>query len=526
MVKTRKALWQRMWRRQPPGMYLLGLAAAVALVMLIPLGYVVLRSLQADGTRWLKLWNSRIILLLWNTISLTVVVTVIGIILGVTLAWLVVRTDLTGKKYWQWLLGLPMLIPPYVGAMSYIMVFGPRGWARDWLGAAPFNIYGFWSVAAIMAMFTYPYVFLIVSSSLKRWNRNYEEVGLSVGMSNIQIFCRIILPLLRPAVGAGGILIALYVMSDFGGISMLRYTTFTSAIYFQIGSFNRETASILSTMLILLTLGLLFLEAKTREKRVYYQTGGSYGGRPRIVPLKQWKIPALVYVWGIFTIGVATPVSVLLYWSSIGIGKGALNAKFFGFAWNSLMTSVWAALLCMVLSLPVIYLKSRYPSVISTVIEKISYAGYALPGVIVALGMIFVFNQFLPFFYNTVGVVVLAYIIRFLPKSMQAQDSAFKQISPNLDDAARSLGCSPASVMRKITLPLILPGSLTGGALVFVSCMKELPTTLLLRAPGMDTLAVRVWIEAGEYLYDSAAPAALLILLVSVIPLKWMLSKY
>ncbi len=180
----------------------------------------------------------------------------------------------------------------------------------------------------------------------------------------------------------------------------------------------------------------------------------------------------------------------------------------------------------MILALPIVYLRSRYPSVISQSIEKLSYAGYALPGVIVALGIIFIFNQYIPFLYNTYYLVAIAFVIRFLPQAMQSTDASLSLISPRIDEAARSLGQPSWKVMIRVIIPSILPGILAGGALVFVSSIKELPATLLLRPPGFDTLAVRIWVETSEAVYHMAAPAALLIVLVSIIPLRYLLKKY
>lgn len=516
-------LWQKIFGGRPPHLLLLAIPAAVACIMLVPLIYIVVRSGQAGLERWLKLIDTRIGLLLWNTMSLTVVVTFFAVILGVSLAWLIMRTDLPGRRYFQWLMAIPLLIPPYVGGMCYIIIFGPRGWVQEILGHSIIDIYGFWGAAFVLSVFTYPYVLLIVYSALKHLNMNFEETGLSLGLSYRQVFLRVVMPLLRPAIGAGAILVALYTLSDFGAISMMRYTTFTAAIYFQIGSFDRETASVLSTVLISLTLLFLFFEAKTKTKQKFYQTGGTYR-KPRIIPLGRWKIPALCYLGLIFTVTVIVPLFVLIYWSSIGIMKGALNDKFWLFAWNSFYLSGTTSFICIFLAFPVVYLKSRYPSLVSKVLERIAYAGYVLPGVIVALGVIFIFNQYLPIFYNTIPMIVLAYFIKFFPKSLQSQDASLSLVSPRLDEAGRSLGHPPWKVMVKIILPLILPGVLAGGALVFVAVIKELSVTLLLRPPGMDTLAVRIWIEASEYFYDLAAPAALLIILISLLPLIWMIS--
>ncbi|WP_078429419.1 ABC transporter permease [Alkalihalobacterium alkalinitrilicum] len=527
--------WFDIWKGNPPGPVLLLFGIFVALIMSIPIIYVIWRSMFAGVDRWMRLLDGRIPQLLWNTFSLTFAVTACAVTIGVMLAWIVVRTDLPGRKMWQWLLAMPLVIPPYVGAVTYIIVFGPSGWVRDfwrdtpWLvdlfGNYPLNIYSFWGVFFVLTMFTYPYVFLIASASLRKMNRNFEEVARSQGMTTSQVFWKVNLPFLRPAIGAGAILISLYVLSDFGAIAMLRYVTFTAAIYFQRASFDTASASVLSLVLIFFTIVILWIEARTRKKNKYYQTSNTFKA-PDILSLGKWKPLTLVFVVGVFFVSVVLPIVVLVYWSIISIGMGALDNRFFGFAWNSLKVSGFAAILCMLLAMPIIYLKSRYPSVISSGIDKLSYAGYALPGVIVALGFIFIFNNHIPMLYNTFYMVALAFVVRFLPQAMQAGEASLSLVSPRIDEAARSLGYPPWKVMFKVILPSILPGVLAGGALVFVSSIKELPATLMLRPPGFDTLAVRVYFEASEAIYHLAAPAALIIILVSIVPLRYLLKKY
>ncbi|MGF7186903.1 iron(III) transport system permease protein [Desulfitispora alkaliphila] len=527
--------WLNIWRGNPPGPVLLTIGLIIALVMSIPIIYVIWRSLFAGADRWMRLLDERIPQLLWSTMSLTIAVTTFAVIIGVSLAWIVVRTDIPGSKMWRWLLALPLLIPPYVGAVTYIIVFGRSGWARDFwrdtpwlmnnLGDYPIDIYTFGGVFFVLTMFTYPYVYLIASASLRKMNRNFEEAAQSLGMSNWEIFWKVNLLFLRPAIGAGGILVALYVLSDFGAIAMLRYVTFTAAIYFQRAGFDTASAAVLSLVLIILTIAILWIEAHTKKKNKYYQTGNSYR-KPIVLPLGKWKPLAIIYVSAVFFVSVLLPISVLIYWSKIGITMGALDERFFGFVLNSLKVSGLAALLCMLFAMPIIYLKSRYPSVISRGIDRLSYAGYALPGVIVALGFVFIFNNHIPMLYGTFYMVALAFVVRFLPQAMQAGDASLSLISPKIDEAARSLGYPPWKVMLKVILPNMLPGIIAGGALVFVSSIKELPATLMLRPPGFDTLAVRIYFEAHEGIYHLAAPSALLIILVSIIPLRYMLSKY
>ncbi|WP_207640649.1 ABC transporter permease [Alkaliphilus transvaalensis] len=517
--------WNRIWRGNAPDFPLFIFASVTSALMGLPIIYVIWRSAFAGKDRWVRLLDTRIPTLLWSTLSLGVIVTIFALIIGVSLAWLVQRCNIPGRKAMQWLLALPLVIPPYVGAVTYIIILGPRGWIRDWFGSSPFNIYSFWGAAFVLTMFTYPYVFLITSAALKKMNRSFEEAARAQGLTSYEILWKVNLPLLRPAIGAGAILIFLYVLSDFGAIAMLRYNTFTSAIYYQMGSYDNLSATVLSMVLILVTLIVLWIEARTRKKQKYYQTTKSYK-KPQLYQLGFWKVPVLLYMLAVFFLSVVLPITVLIYWSKLGIEAGALDQRFWAYGWNSIKVSGLAALACMVLALPIVYLKSRYKSYFTIFIDKLSYSGYALPGVIIALGMIFIFNQYIPWLYNTPTLLAIAYVIRFLPQSMQSADSSLNLISPSIDEAARSLGFAPLKVLFKVIIPLITPGVLAGGALVFVSAIKELPATLLLRPPGFDTLAVRIWVETSESVYHLAAPAALLIILVSIVPLKWMLSKY
>jgi len=513
------------WRGNPPGFVLELITLLTSLVMFIPILYVMVRGIQGGQEKWLALLDARIPQLLWNTLSLTVVVSISTLLIGVSAAWLVNRSDLPGRKIWEWLLALPLVIPPYVGALSYIIVFGPRGLLQNLLGQTPIDIYSFAGAALVLTLFTYPYVYLITGSALKRFNLHYEEAGRMAGLSYPRIFWKIILPLLRPAMGAGFILVSLYSLADFGLVAMLRYTTFTTAIYYQMGSFDRSSAAILSVVLIFITLIILWFEYRTRRKQRFFQSSGTYR-KPSPLPLGRGLVPSLLGIGTVVSLSLVLPLSVLFYWSYIGISRGALDSRFWEYTFQSLLTAGLAALACAILALPLVYLKSRHPAPLSSFYERLAQAGYALPGVIIALGMVFIFNRYIPALYGTAVVLVLAYIIRFLPQAMQAESSSLNQVSPHLDEAGRSLGYPPWQVIGRIILPLIRPGVLAGMALVFVSAVKELPATLLLRPPGMDTLAVRVWIEASEGFYEMAAPASLLIILVSALPLKWLISRF
>lgn len=505
----------------------------VALLMSLPLFYVILRAAGSSFDIWARLLNERIPFLLSSTIGLTFAVTALTILIGVPLAWLTAATDLPFRRTFSLLIALPLAVPPYIGAFIYISILGPRGFIQQLisklLGIPPNtlefpSIYGFWGTMLVLTFFTYPYVFLLASAAIKVQNQNLIDAARSLGLKPIQIFRRVTVPLLRPSIGAGGILVALYVLSDFGAVAMMRYPTFTSAIYQQlIGRYDRSAAAVLSSVLILLTIIVISWEWFSRAKSKYHQTVGTYK-KLSPVSLGRWRYPALLPVALIIIFTLVLPISMLTYWAAQNVLAGALDTKTFSYIFNSLMASGFAATLALLFALPVAYLTARNTGLYANIVSRLSYASYALPGIVVALGVAFLFNQLLPWFYGTVVLVVFAYVLRFMPQALQAQDSAITAISPNIEDAAKSCGCSTVSILRRIIIPLILPGLTAGWTLVFLSSMKELPVTLILRPAGFDTLAVRVWIEASEGFYTLAAPSALVLIFVSILPLAWLLS--
>ncbi|MFZ5640232.1 MAG: ABC transporter permease [Bacillota bacterium] len=210
-------------------------------------------------------------------------VTALAILVAVPLAWLVVKTDLPGRRFWRWALALPLAIPPYIGAFVYMVLFAPY-------------IYGFGGTALVLMIFTYPYIFLMVAASLASMNSSLEEAAMISGCGPWQVFRRVILPLLRPAIGAGSLLVALYVLADFGTVAMLRFQTFSSAVYTQlVGRYDRSAAAVLSAILVVITIALIWLEWRSRAGVRYDQTTGAY--RPgQIYKLGHWRYPALAVV--------------------------------------------------------------------------------------------------------------------------------------------------------------------------------------------------------------------------------------
>jgi iron(III) transport system permease protein len=238
-------------------------------------------------------------------------------------------------------------------------------------------------------------------------------------------------------------------------------------------------------------------------------------------------------VLGVVSASLLVPVLVLIVWSiQAFLDADALTAIFHtgsqgfsSYVWNSLWSSGLAALIAVIFSLPVALNSVRYPNRFSRFISRFCQVGYAIPGVVIALSLVLLVNRLLPFLYATPFVVVIAYVLRHMPQAVRASESALGQLSPSMEEASRTLGRTSLQTFMQVTLPLILPGLLAGGSLVFLTSLKELPATLLLRPAGFETLAVRVWMWATEGFYSQAAPAALLLVLASAMPLYFLLRR-
>jgi iron(III) transport system permease protein len=379
----------------------------------------------------------------------------------------------------------------------------------------------------------YPYVYLLSAAAFRSIHAAMEEAARSAGRGLWRAQWEVTLPMLKPALGAGALLVALDILAEYGTVALLRYETFSAAIFLQLsGRYDRSAAAVLSGVLLVLAILILWGEIKIQGQARFYQVGSHW--RPaRPLPLKRWKIPATLAVSGVVATSLLVPLAILIFWTvqatlephvlAAGFRAGSLGL--WQFAWNSLWSAGLAALLAVLLSLPVAFLAVRSPGRLTRALARLCQIGYALPGVVVALSLILLVNRFLPFLYATPLVVVLAYVLRHLPQAVRSSQAALAQVSPSLEEAAQTLGRNSFKAFAQITLRLILPGLFAGGALVFLTSLKELPATLLLRPAGFDTLAVRVWIWSGEGIFTQAAPAALLLILSAAGPLYFLLRR-
>ena len=527
-------------RSNPISLRLVIAAGLVALFVAVPLAYIFIRALGAEPEAWQRLLQTRVWKLLGNTLLLVVSVTSGALLTGVSMAWFTERTDLPGRKIFRWMLALPLAIPAYIGGIVHLALLRPRG---GYIPQALENIFGqtvftpsplgFWGAAFILTLFTYPYVYLLSAAAFRSLHASLEEAARTFGRTPLQTLFQVTLPALRPGLMAGALLVALDILAEYGTVALLRYETFSSAIFVQLsGRYDRSAASVLSGILVTLAILILWSELRLQGQARFTQMESNWRPAPPAM-LGKWRMPALLLVAGVVSASLLVPVIVLVVWSVQAFLDPQTLAEVFrtgsqgfgSYVWNSLWSSGAAALIAVILSLPVALLSVRYPTRISRFLSRFCQVGYAIPGVVIALSLVLLVNRLLPFLYATPFVVVIAYVLRHMPQAVRASESALNQLSPSLEEASRMLGRTSLQTMMQVTLPLILPGLMAGGSLVFLTSLKELPATLLLRPAGFDTLAVRVWMWAADGFYLQAAPAALLLVLVSALPLYFLLRR-
>ena len=498
--------------------------------MLLPLGYLLVRTSTADQEAIDLLLRPRTLQLAFQTFALAATVTAGTVLIALPLAWLTVRTDLPGRRIWSVVVSLPLVIPSYVGGFVIIAALGPRGILQQAL-AEPFGIqrlpeiYGFPGAALALILFTFPYVLLSVQAGLQMLDPALEETSRSLGLSSWRTFRRVTLPQLRPSISAGGLLVALYVLSDFGVVSLLQFDSFTRVIYVQYqSSFDRTLASAFALILVLVTLLILLIEIRSRGRASYYRAGIGSGlvQPPATVSLRRWRWPAILFCGGVATISLVMPILVLLYWAMRSLTLGVDLREPLTFALNSLYASGLGAAVSVLAAVPVGILLVRYRGVVGGIIERIIYSAYALPGIVIALSLVFFGANFATPVYQTIALLIFAYMVRFLPQAVGAIRASLLTVGPELEEAGRSLGRTPLRVMATVTVPLIRPGIAYGAALVFLTTMKELPATLLLSPIGFKTLSTSTWSYASEGFFAQAAIPALILILVAAFPMAFL----
>ncbi len=506
-------------------------ALVIALAMALPLAYLVLRTASMGFEAVSLLFHARTIQVLVNSAFLALSVTILSAMIAVPLVFLTVRTDIPHRRFWSVTTALPLAIPSYVGSFAIIAAIGPRGSILQNL-LAPLgierlpSIYGWPGAVLALTLFTYPYILLTVRGSLHDLDPAQEEVAQTLGYSRRDTFFHVTLPCLYPAIASGGLLVILYSLSDFGTPSLMRFDSFTRVIYVQYqSSFDRSMAALLSLVLAGLAAGILIMEHRARSKAKYYTIGSGSRRPARVIELGRWRWPALIFCSLVVVLALVMPLGVIIYW----LVRGLLMSEPLISSWylvlNSIYVSGLATFAAVLLALPVAFLAVRFPSPLSSLMERSTYTGFALPGIVVALSLVFFGANYLTPLYQSFAMLIFAYVVLFISQAVGTARTSLLLINPALEEAARSLGCGFWQSLRRVTLPLIRSGLFTGAALVFLSVMKELPATLLLAPTGFRTLATGIFSATDDAFFARAAVPALLLIAVSALSMIVIISQ-
>ncbi|MHA6513632.1 ABC transporter permease [Tessaracoccus sp. Z1128] len=481
------------------------LAAGVAVLVLVP---IVVTVVSAFGVGWdaavAYVVRPRIAMLLGNTALLMAITVPLSAALGVTAAWLVERTDLPGAPVWRALMLAPLAVPAFVASYA-------------WVSWQP-GLVGLGGAALVTTLAYFPFVFLPVAAMLRALDSGEEEVGRSLGLGPVAAFWRTVLPRLRPAVTGGALLVALHILAEYGVLSMMRYQTFTTAILQQYAvGFSDARGSLLASVLLVLCLGVLTLEVVARGRRRVSRIGSGSTQSPSSVPLGRWTWPSVAGLTVLVGLSTVVPVALVVRWLVAGTSQsGAVADDLLRVTASTLGLAVLGGLAAVVLALPGALLLNRRGGWLATVLERATFVGSALPGVVVALALVGLAVGWAPWLYQTVWLVVVAYSVLFLPRAMVSLRSGLAAAPPELAEAARSLGHGGFAVLRRVVLPLAAPSVLAGFVLVALAISTELTATLLLAPTGTDTLALSFWAASDELDYAAAAPYAAVMIVLSI----------
>ena len=507
---------------------LVGAATIVALLAVVPIGYLVVRALSADDSARALAPLSTTIELAWSTTVLAFGVVVAALLVGVPFAWLVVRTDLPGRRVWGLAASLPLVIPSFVAALALLGALAPRGLVQELLEPIGVErlpeLTGYWGALVALTLATYPYVYLLAAAGLRSIDPTAEEAARSLGLAPAAVFRRVTLPALRPSLAAASLLVALYVLSDFGVVSLMGYATLTTGIYVRYESLLAlESAAILALALLALALAIVLVTSRWRIRGAIHRSTPGAGRTVEIVRLGVWRWPALMFCSLVVGVFLVLPVGVLIWWSATADPITGRAAIAWSAAANSAGIATAAAVAAALVVLPAALLAWRYPSPVSRWLERVTLLPSALPGIAVALALVFLGARIGSPVYQSLGLLLIAYVIRFMPYGLASTRASLDAISPRLEEAARSLGRSQLGATTAVVLPLARSGILAGAALVFLGTIKELPATLLLKPVGFETLATEIWKGTSIGAYSVVAPSALLLIAIAT-PLVYLLS--
>ncbi len=538
---------------------ILGIVAFLLVFEVFPLIYLVIRAFFASGTFSLEAF-ARVYSypLNWTALKNTVITASLSMLFGVgiafPLAWLVGRTNLIGKKFFRSLFVMTYMVPPYVGAMAWLRLLNPtvgnlNVFLKNLFGLAemPFNIYSIGGLVWVLTTFYYPYAFITISRAMEKMDPSLEEASKISGATPLQTLFTITIPMMMPSIVAGALLVFVSAASCYGipaiiGAPGQVHTVTTRIIDFvYIGSPEGLTdATTLAVFLMLIANVVLYLSTFVVGRKQYITVSGK-STRPNIVDLGRWRIPITLLVVAFALIVVVLPFATVALTSvTTNMGKSILEAGNFTLkfwervftrkaiiasAKNSLVAGTIAATAGILVSCIMAYLLQRTNIKGKRIPDFLITVGSGTPSVVIALALIMTMSgKFGINIYNTITIMVIAYMIKYMLMGMRTVVSAMSQISPTLEEASQVSGAGWLRTFRSITIPLIAPSVVAGWFLIFMPCFYELTMSTLLYSTNTKTLGYELYTYQTYHSQQTASALATAILLM-VIFINWLLNK-
>lgn len=522
-------------------------------IVVLPIFMIVYHAFFYEGHFDPTLFTSQImspktLASMWNTIKIAFWVTLVGTVMGVFYAWLLGRSDIPAKGLMRALFSIPYMFPPFLGAMAWdLLLNGRSGYLNRWLvsafglSSAPFNINSVWGIAFVEISYYFPFVFMQVVSALERMDPTLEECARIAGARQMTVIRKITLPLVLPAISAGALLILISSLAHFGVPSILGFSqgifTLPTQIFDTIqrseGSFEgiRQGAA-LSILLVFVVAAALVLQKKVLSSGSYDIIKGK-SMRPTLIKLRGSKIPLLLLAISTLVIIVLVPLVMIFLVGLVRAYGLPLIPKNFTFnnyikvfnasgTFSSIKNSLFAAssagVICMFLGTMIAYVVQKIRPRGRGVLEVLSVLPYSIPGTVLAVGVILAWSGSLGVsLYNTIWIILVAYLARYLSFSMKSSSAALLQVHPSLEEAARTCGASHTESLKDVTLPLIRPAMVAGFFLIFLPAMREVTTSVLLYGPYTRTLGVQIYsLRDAGMMPQAAALGSVAIVLIIV----------
>ena len=524
------------------------IAVVAAMSVIIPILVIFSSVLQPQSDIWRHIVDTLLVDLLKNTFILCSGVLAGTFVLGVGSAWLTAVCDFPGRKIFNWALMLPLAMPTYVLAFVFIGLLDFSGPVQTMLRTHgnlslqwfP-NIRSAGGVIVVLSLALYPYVYLLARNAFQTQGKSVLEVSRVLGHSPYKAFIKAALPMARPWIASGLMLVLMETLADFGAVSIFNYDTFTTAIYKAwFGFFSLSAAAQLSSVLLIFVLLLVITEQHMRQKMQFHQVGrlSMETGRFMLQGWKKWMACCALTL--IVAVAFIIPCLQLAIWSFGSIAV-ELDGRYVGLLTRSLFFSVMAAVVITAIGLLMAYIQRKHSDPFTKWIIRLSTMGYALPGTVLAVGIVIMINfadkpivwtmrelfgmQISSILNGTILTVLFAYTVRFLTAGFNSISSSMFRITHNLDEASTLLGITGFRLLKKIHIPILKNGLFVAAMLVFVDVMKEMPITLMTRPFGWDTLAVKIFELTSEGEWHRAALPSLTLILAGLIPLMFLNKK-